>query len=59
MSVSGRIVQEGPRSEMELSLRVPVCEEEADALLSEFLIDRSLSPAWAERDADGLMDAEA
>jgi len=56
--VRGTLFQEGPRSEVVLTVTVPIAAEEGDLISSEFLTDRSVSPEWAERDADGVMDPE-
>ena len=55
----GTLFQEGPRSEVVLTVTMPIAAEEGDLISSEFLTDRSVSPEWAERDADGVMDPES
>jgi hypothetical protein len=57
--VRGRLILEGPRSEVFLTVRVPIDREEGDRISSEYLRSRYPSPAWAERDVDEVMDVEA
>jgi hypothetical protein len=56
--VRGTLFQDGPRSEVTLTVTVPIPVEEGDRILSEYLTDRSVSPWEAERETGDVENQE-